>query len=172
MSEDDQMKAGNSLCISCGFCCDGTLFSHVPIRNADDLPTLEAAAFEIFLCGEQRRFNQPCVAHSSLGCEIYIGRPINCRKFRCKLLTEFFERRISLHSAQEKINQAISLRKNLLDALQRIDPSLPGVALTTLWGQWDRRAKDDDGLSFRRKHGAALMQMAALRWYLWEHFHG
>jgi hypothetical protein len=59
-----------TLCRSCGLCCDGSLFGRVTLQ-ADEvhLPVLE----------------QPCAAHSSSACSIYAERPRACRAFTCRL---------------------------------------------------------------------------------------
>ncbi len=172
MNDDNRMEEETSLCFACGFCCDGTIFANAPVRDSDNIRLLEAMDTKFFVQRAKTCFELPCPAYAKPCCQIYVDRPAICQEFSCKLLDEYCEQKISMSEAQEKINRAISLRKSLLDTLQRINPSLPGMALPKLWRQWDNSANGDEGLAFRQKHGAALMQMAVLRWYLWEHFYG
>lgn len=170
MNDSNHSNAESSLCLACGLCCDGTLFSYVPVREGDSRVSLEGASIKVLLLGEENRFEQPCSAYSRQCCQIYTDRPTNCRKFRCKLLIELLDRKITHLDAREKINQVFFLRNNLIETLPGIAPELHETSLPELWDQWNRLANGEEGLAFRRKHGAALMQMAALRWYLQQHF--
>ena len=38
------------LCLSCGFCCDGTLFGSVPLAAADAPTPLQAAGIQVIQC--------------------------------------------------------------------------------------------------------------------------
>lgn len=117
-------------------------------------------------------FEQPCPAYVERSCLIYSDRPAACREFSCKLFDEVDEQKITLAEAQHKINQVISLRQGMWDSIKHITPSLPGIALAKLWQQWNSLATGEEGLAYRQKLGTPLIQMAALRWYLWQHFYG
>lgn len=172
MRDRADFEKNASLCMSCGFCCDGTLFANTPVRDADNIQPLKTINATFLVFHTRKHFEQPCPAFAQQSCKIYTDRPSICREFRCKLLDGYREQKISWREAQEKINQVIALRKKLLNAVQDTAPSLPGMALQKLWEQWNRSATGENGLAFRQKHSASLMQMAALRWYLWEHFYG
>ena len=80
--------ASEALCIRCGFCCDGTLFGHVPITDEEAAslpPPLEVVAPE----GKRTRlaFLQPCAAFG-VDCTVYEARPHTCRRYRCALLKD------------------------------------------------------------------------------------
>ncbi|MFZ2403633.1 MAG: YkgJ family cysteine cluster protein [Methylobacter sp.] len=166
-SKDD---AGSELCLACGLCCDGTLFSRVPVNNTDNIPIFQETAVKAISSRGQSSFNQPCPAYVNRGCQIYTDRPKNCRKFRCKLLDEYCERKLTQGEAMAIINKAFSYRKIFMETLLGIDPELLGSSLAELWRQWNGPAKGEDGLAFRQKHGPALMQLAALNWFLQQHF--
>ena len=67
------------LCLQCGLCCNGVLFTDVRPEPGDDSPLFN---------GERSRVAQPCPAFNSdtCACRIYAERPARCRKFECRQL--------------------------------------------------------------------------------------
>jgi|GEM_PF-6212842 len=43
-----------NICISCGFCCDGTLFNHAKIKENEPLET--GYSFETFIKGTSKNY--------------------------------------------------------------------------------------------------------------------
>jgi hypothetical protein len=83
--------SSQSLCLTCGLCCDGTLFPFVRLKPDDEITPLEAAGINIILdsnsdglaTGQQLAvveganvsnsgpiFEQPCAAHKN--CVLYM----------------------------------------------------------------------------------------------------
>jgi len=108
--------AGMSLCLDCGLCCDGTLFSHASREGggprAAALPPAE---------GKPGAFRQPCAAFCATGCSIYEDRPTTCRTFDCTVLTAFQKGRITRDDALEAINELKSRRARVAAALGEPD---------------------------------------------------
>lgn len=75
-----------ALCTRCGFCCDGSLFGHVPVTD-DEAASLPAPLEAVPREGKKTRlaFVQPCAAFSA-HCTVYDARPKTCRTYRCELL--------------------------------------------------------------------------------------
>lgn len=158
------------LCVTCGLCCDGTLFSFVPLRDADTRTT-QGAQFELRERNDGKlSFKQPCPELSKQGCGIYERRPAACRKFSCRVLNAYRDGALQMDEAEEKVRQAKQLRRKLFDAMR--DSGLPqsGEALPNLRKHWSRCAQGDEGRAFLREHGAAMLRMEALHWYLDQHF--
>ena len=65
-----------SLCLSCGLCCDGSLFWGVSLEEGEvsPSPTDEAGVLR-----------QPCACFDG-ACTIYSARPTECRAFTCHVL--------------------------------------------------------------------------------------
>lgn len=61
------------LCLSCGLCCDGSLFWAVPVATDDDAPVTRDA---------KGMLRQPCACFNGK-CTIYANRPNKCRDFDC-----------------------------------------------------------------------------------------
>lgn len=72
------------ICVSCGFCCDHTIFDIVIIQK-DEFVGEKFTSDEIMVEGE-RYFKLPCPYFDSK-CTMYEGvKPKRCSEFRCELL--------------------------------------------------------------------------------------
>lgn len=84
MSEAEETE----LCMSCGLCCDGTMFNHVTVDKEElariRLPMLHED-------GEKIAFAQPCPHHAKGSCGVYEVRPSACVRFACALLKQLRE---------------------------------------------------------------------------------
>jgi Putative zinc- or iron-chelating domain len=115
-------ESAHTLCLSCGFCCDGTLFGSVPLAAADARASLQADGIEIHTAADETFFMQPCHAHRQGGCQVYEDRPVNCRQYRCELLKKFERRALSWDEAQRQIERVRALKEALTADLARIVP--------------------------------------------------
>lgn len=103
------------ICITCGFCCDGTLFMHAHLNAGErgNLPgEIEQASFS-----EEGKdyFRLPC-HYFSEKCTIYgLKRADVCSSYRCQLLKDFAEGNISPDDAVEMVRKAKALRNVLLE---------------------------------------------------------
>ena len=111
-----------ALCLSCGFCCDGTLFGSVPLKAADVLVPLQAGGIEIQTKGNEQHFTQPCAAYRQGCCQVYTNRPASCRKYRCQLLRKYESEAVSWAEAQQRIGRVQTLKETLRTELARIVP--------------------------------------------------
>ncbi len=119
------MNVGDSsqtLCLSCGFCCDGTLFGSVPLAEADARAPLRANGIEIHTDADETFFMQPCDVHRGGCCQVYENRPANCRKYRCELLKKYERGDLSWAEAQQRIERVRALKQTLAADLARIGP--------------------------------------------------
>ena len=109
--EDGKSVEGltQSLCLSCGLCCDGTLFSEVPLKPTDDIAAFAAKGLQISVGAGSRTLKQPCPAHKSCACTVYADRPSTCRAYQCVLLKRIERNEISRDAALGVIRETISL---------------------------------------------------------------
>lgn len=94
----------STLCLACGLCCDGTLFTAVPL-TADDAARLGVS---------ERRLPQPCVHLEARCCQAYERRPLACRRFDCNLVHALRDGEVDLPGAlaivaeaQRRVDQAV-----------------------------------------------------------------
>lgn len=108
--------AAQALCRSCGFCCDGTLFSVVPLATAP--PAGESVSLRVLTRPDGSQvIEQPCGALQAEGCAIYSERPSPCRDYRCNLLIALEEGEVSLEEAKELVGRVQALAGRLDAAL-------------------------------------------------------
>jgi len=104
-----------SPCIGCGLCCDGTVVTHLAVRDESDLGLpLLGLGVEVLFAADPPVFALPCPAHCDGECTIFsLHRPSACAQFECAISAEFLEGKLSLSMAKEKIQEAFVLRDQL-----------------------------------------------------------
>ncbi len=109
-----------SICVVCGFCCDGTLFLHAHLNPGErgSLPEkIEQASFSE---DGKDYFRLPCLYFSEK-CTIYDRKRADvCGSYRCQLLKDFAEGKVSLPDALEIVRQARTMRDETMEEYRRI----------------------------------------------------
>ena len=114
-----------SLCIACGLCCTGHLFSWVQIKSAER-PRLDQLELTMIQpSAKQHGFRQPCPMWDGK-CSIYHSKvyPSGCRSFNCKLLREVLDESISL-------SKALRVVKRTKERIGVVDEFLPASRSTS-----------------------------------------
>jgi uncharacterized protein len=110
----------SDLCLACGLCCDGTLFSKVRLGATDNPARLREKGFAL-VGGSEPEFAQPCRAlESDCRCRIYGERPLQCRKFKCPLLTSVAAGTQNIARALVLISEARTQAKTVRKLLQQL----------------------------------------------------
>lgn len=92
----DFTAAASTLCRACGLCCDGTLFTAVPLTADDRVPAPAGAT----------RLPQPCAHLVSRCCQVYERRPLACRRFDCNLLHALRDGEVTAEGALAIVGEA------------------------------------------------------------------
>ena len=100
------MSAAAQLCLQCGLCCNGVLFSDVELRAGDKATQLTSLGLDIFRKGRKQAFTQPCKCLERDLCSIYANRPMQCRAFECTQLRLVDQGAKPLSAAERKIREA------------------------------------------------------------------
>ncbi len=100
MSAGKGSDESESLCVSCGLCCDGTLFSFVPITTSE-LPWAERLRLPMMPRHQAFLLRCPCL--DGTRCGEYLERPGSCRTYRCKLLKRLDAGETTLEDALAKV---------------------------------------------------------------------
>jgi hypothetical protein len=104
------VEASEDLCLSCGLCCDGTLFDLVKLEPSDDARKLKALGLPITASRGKipvARFPQPCAALcKDRTCRVYADRPWQCRVFECGVLKAAKAGQISYAAARRLVKLA------------------------------------------------------------------
>lgn len=81
----DGMASAMTLCLACGFCCNGTLHVHTALLPEEIAPAV-ALGLPVEAAGDRPAFQQPCAKFQAGRCAIYEQRPQVCRRYACALL--------------------------------------------------------------------------------------
>src|SRR5215831_10744098 len=79
--------AEQTLCVVCGLCCNGVIFSDVQLQSGDEAARVQSLGLRLKSGGRcQPKLVQPCEAFDGSRCRIYAERPKYCSDFECLLL--------------------------------------------------------------------------------------
>lgn len=120
MTTSDELV--ESICIGCGLCCDGTVVTHLALRDESDLGApLRALGVEIIAAADPPVFELPCPALCDGVCTIHsLHRPSACAQFECALSSSFLSGDISPDEARLVIAGALRLRQDVTAG--KLDP--------------------------------------------------
>lgn len=123
-----------TICLACGFCCDGTLFSYASLLKEEDERPL-VASLGLTLTESEEGFCLPCHHHSKQqGCQIYQQpKPDVCGSYRCRLLNQYRLGKVSLDKAMALVKEGKTFRQKIIEeaSVQNI-PFEHGVAMVEL----------------------------------------
>lgn len=108
------------ICVGCGFCCDGTLFVNAGLNPGERGGLPEKIEQESFSEGGKDYFRLPC-RYFAGKCTIYDRKRADvCSSFRCQLLKDFAEGKVTLNEALMTVNEAMEMRTNILKEYSRL----------------------------------------------------
>lgn len=155
-----------SICIGCGLCCDGTLYSFGVADARDEAPA-SAIGLQIVDIDGKRGFLQPCAQFSCGQCRVYESRPPVCRGYRCALLDSVNNGTIMSDEARRKIVKA----KDLVDALAQTNPEARTPRQRKALAERLQLELPASSESRKREIGSVLLKIAALDLFLARWFH-
>jgi Fe-S-cluster containining protein len=126
---------GSQLCVACGICCDGILFSSVTITDPSEAERVRAHRIPVHVVDERHFFDQPCSALGDKGCSIYTERPLLCHAYRCLLLKQVDAGTMALADALRIVEDARK-REVEIRAMLSLDVTADGTPLVHLYRQF------------------------------------
>lgn len=139
------MNKEQTICINCGFCCDGTLFSNAVLELGEkgNLPVLIERGYIKKNDGEY--FQLPC-SYFNGKCSIYDQHKAHiCSAFRCQLLKTFAADKVSFEEAQSIVKNAKKLREDVLNSALVLFPEVEGLHFRELLDFLFKKSKQFDG---------------------------
>ncbi|KAA3439235.1 YkgJ family cysteine cluster protein [Rufibacter hautae] len=106
------MNDPTNICLSCGFCCDGTVVGFVQLSR-EELPLLSESS-DVENTNGEGFFLQPCSNYCN-GCSIYSKRPRHCASYACALLEAVEQKQIDFDSAI-KIVEVVRQKKMAIES--------------------------------------------------------
>lgn len=167
-SRPDPSSPAARLCLSCGLCCDGSLYTAVRLAPSDSIADLQAAGLPIRVEGERTLFPQPCTAHQHGCCQIYAIRPYGCQQFRCRVLAACEDGSRSWEDAEALVARVLRLRVAVLSAWATIESPPPGAGLADLQRCMPADAEMTPAQTLR--WAPVLLPLGRLRALLQDHF--
>lgn len=165
----DPASTQQALCLSCGLCCDGTLFGTVPLKAGDDPLPLQAGGIRLQVQQTGQSFKLPCTAYQHGCCQVYANRPLNCVNYRCQLLKRYTRGEVAWVEAQQRIARAKALRETLHTELARIQDSTETSLIAILSLVPTHQALTDDP-DLRTLWAPVMLRLSALLDCLYNHF--
>ena len=149
-SKKSKAAASEPICLSCGLCCDGTIFGDVKLVPGDDAGSLMSLGLRVLGSSSKRpgaavpanptlRFLQPCSALNGCRCRIYGSRPRHCRHFECILLKKVEENRITRSQALRVIRVARARAQKVRRFLRGLGDDDESAALADRFRRTTRR---------------------------------
>ena len=133
-----------TLCMTCGLCCTGHLFSWVQIKAAERSRLQQLGLKIIQPSARHHGFRQPCPMWDG-ECAIYRSKtyPSGCRSFNCKLLRELLDESISL----SKASRVVKRTKERISSVEKFLPASKSVSFRERLMERLTRVKNSSGLS-------------------------
>jgi hypothetical protein len=104
-----------SICVKCGFCCDGTLFLTAGLKPGErgGLPLkIEKKSYRD---GDKEFFSLPC-GYFSERCTIYSEKKAYvCSAYRCQLLKDLSDAKILFDDAVRVVEDARNMREEIIE---------------------------------------------------------
>ncbi|MCX6509905.1 MAG: YkgJ family cysteine cluster protein [Actinobacteria bacterium] len=112
MTSFDLPASDQSICIGCGLCCDGTVVTHLAVRDESDLGApLRGLGVEIIAAADPPVFALPCPAVNEGICTIHsLHRPSACAQFECSLSQGVIDETVKVEEARLLISATFALR--------------------------------------------------------------
>jgi Fe-S-cluster containining protein len=149
------MNSGD-ICLTCGLCCDGSLFADVKLQRGDNIAQL-LFSLEVSNANQVakrnsvraripiKRLPQPCVAFDGCRCRIYSSRPEYCRQFECLLLQKLKSGAVNRATAEKLIRRArlkTAVVNRLLEALGQTETAGLADRFRSLTKRFERQPLD------------------------------
>lgn len=163
--------SAQELCLSCGLCCDGTLFTHVPV-GTEPPEQLAAAGLPVEMKeGAGPQFLQPCPAWQGGCCQVYDLRPDTCRTFRCRLLKKCEQDAVAMSDALDTVRRTQRLRDHIHDAWAALEPDAAAIGVAAMQMRIPTQEALQTDRALMVRWAPVLMPLAKMRAVIREHFH-
>lgn len=110
-------ETSSSLCLACGLCCQGVVFSGVRLLESE-VEWAQKKRLDVIAYPGGHAFRQPCpILREETKCAAYEERPARCREFECKTLVAFAKGDVSYDDAVARLTEIRELKEDIEDCL-------------------------------------------------------
>ena len=104
------------LCTQCGLCCMGAIHARA-VLSEEEVEPARAIGLPVIENSEDPVFALPCPKLSGTTCTIFGERPSVCSRYRCQVLTDYQDGRLTANEALQIVAQAKAHLAAMLDAM-------------------------------------------------------
>ena len=138
---DDEQQ----ICVTCGFCCDGTLFLHASLNPGERGNLPEKIEERSYSEGGKDYFRLPCLYFTEK-CSIYDRKRADiCFSYRCQLLRDYADGRITAGKGMEIVSEAFKMREDLIQQYRIMSGSTGKINFMELLHELGKRGKQGPG---------------------------
>lgn len=120
------------ICVACGICCDGTLFSFAHLKPGERGNLPDKIEVNSYSREGNDYFRLPCGYFKSQ-CTIYDRQKASvCSEYRCQLLRDFDAGKVTLEDAMEIVKETLKMRDDIIEQYRNITAGSRQICLTQL----------------------------------------
>jgi hypothetical protein len=139
----------SDLCVSCGMCCDGTLFDKAFVRNAADRKIADDLGMETFEANGRLSFRLPCPLFSAC-CTVYaVQRPNVCSAFFCPPIKRYKGGEQTFEESEQQVLALHEHRDKLLKIASKF-PELSDLNIRELINKLNEYGEDSEKVNTYR----------------------
>lgn len=139
-------KEISGLCMSCGLCCDGTLFPYGFIRDEADRKVADDLGLPVAEIKEKLLFKMPCACFSGCCTAYDKPRPYTCSAFFCPPIKKYRRGEQTFEDAEQQVRLFREHRDKLLKGASQF-PELADLSFTALRDLLEESAEDETFVS-------------------------
>lgn len=160
----------SDLCITCGLCCNGTLFNYADMKSNEIEQVVRLGMKPL---GEPTpdSFSLPCPNLDGTMCSCYHDRPAVCGDFMCSLVDALQDGEIDMATSLQVVARTREISGELREQLVELTGGGPELSIYELTVLLSEQMKVvDDPAAFRRENGSILLGLASLHLTLRKYF--
>jgi hypothetical protein len=173
MDANVSSSLASDLCLSCGMCCNGTLFNYAPLNDGEHetVVRLEISS-RSEVAKDKTSFSLPCSRLDGARCTCYgEGRPAICGDYACKLLVSLVDGTTPFAEAQKLVIRTREISDRVRKQLESEVENDGRQSIFQLTRALSKRMNAaPDPRTFRRERGELFLGLATLRMSLESHF--
>jgi hypothetical protein len=130
-----------SICVGCGFCCDGTLFLHAHLNPGERGGLPEKIERRSITEDGKDYFRLPCL-YFNRKCTIYDRKRADvCFTYRCQLLKDFAEEKMTHDNAVATVREAMEMRRTIMKEYRIMTGTRRKIVFRNLLGELGKMQK-------------------------------
>lgn len=168
VSEPPPPDAATALCLDCGICCEGVLYTYGQLHE-DEVERIIDLGILVSEESEAPAFVQPCACHLDRRCAVYDDRPRTCVTYRCALLRSAQTGTSTFAECHRIVKEVRAVISRIYGRIGTRDPS------KRIWSQAGDYLRahmppDSGPQDAQRAHGPLLLDLNVLALLCRRHF--